>query len=492
MRLIHTKTLQCKEFFGEYTNPYLNVPDLEGLGQDIPTYAILSHTWGEEEVSLSEWNLLLENPEADKSRQIRNKTGYSKIKKFCELCQQGCAICLHFDCSAKKNSWCRKGLEKAECMLNLAGHCTCKPTPIEWTWVDTCCIDKTSSSELSESINSMYEWYRKSAICYAYLSDVPEGDDIAANGSAFRKSIWFTRGWTLQELIAPRTVQFFNKQWNHVGSKLRQYSIVAQITSIPEQILSTKGDPHYELGKFSVAQKMSWASTRQTTRKEDIAYCVLGLFDINMPLLYGEGNKAFFRLQQEIMKHSTDQTLLGWCAGDTMPDCYYPGILATHPSCFRNAKCLREAAYSVGSQRGQLELFGLTYTNPQELASLIKKMASKPFQLTNQGLEIFLQFIPNAQMKSRHDDCDALICEYAILNCWNTKYPNKIAAIQIQRGVQGYPQDDPGVSVHRINGYKLDFLDCKEVYEALIALHTELASGQSLQHIYMHPVYNSL
>lgn len=492
MRLIHTKTLQCEEFFGEYTDPYRNAPDLEGLGQTIPTYVILSHTWGEEEVSLSEWNLLLEDPETDKSRQIRNKTGYSKIKKFCELCQQGCAICPHFNCSAKKNSRCWRGLKKAECMLHLAGHCTCKPTTIQWAWVDTCCIDKTSSSELSESINSMYEWYRKSAICYAYLSDVPEGDDIAANGSAFRKSRWFTRGWTLQELIAPRTVKFFNKQWNNIGSKLCQYSTVAQITSIPEQILSTISDLHYKLCNFSVAQKMSWASSRHTTRKEDIAYCLLGLFDINMPLLYGEGNKAFFRLQEEIMKHSRDQTLLGWCAGDTIPYRYYPGILATHPSCFRSAKYLREAVCSVGRRYEQPELFGLAYTSPQELASLIKKMASMPFQLTNKGLEISLQIIPNAQMKSRHYTCDAVNCEYAILNCWNTKYPNKIAAIHIDRGVQGYPQDDPGATVHRIDSSKLDFLDCEEVYKALLALHTELASGQSLQHIYMHPVYKLL
>ena len=161
---------------------------------------------------------------------------------------------------------------------------------------DLCCIDKTSSAELSEAINSMYRWYQESGVCYAYLADVPP--------NAFSKSRWFTRGWTLQELIAPSTVIFLDQKWQEIGTKSSLQRVISEITGIPTDIL-LGGD----LEDASIAQRMSWASKRETTRVEDAAYCLMGIFSIHMPMLYGEGERAFIRLQEEIMRVSDDHSL---------------------------------------------------------------------------------------------------------------------------------------------------------------------------------------
>ena len=214
-----------------------------------PMYAILSHTWEADEVLFQD---LMNGTHT-------TKLGWTKIVKACELAAHN-----HF----------------------------------EWIWIDTCCIDKSSSAELSEAINSMFRWYRDSTICYAYLSDV-------SHEGRFGFSRWFTRGWTLQELIAPSFVLFLDQRWSAVGSKLSRAREIEKITGIPKASLS-------DLMRSSIAIKMSWASKRETTRIEDQAYSLLGLFDINMPLLYGEGEKAFIRLQQEIIRSSDDESILAW------------------------------------------------------------------------------------------------------------------------------------------------------------------------------------
>jgi hypothetical protein len=184
---------------------------------------------------------------------------------------------------------------------------TCKQAAkdgVEYVWVDTCCIDKSSSAELSESINSMYRWYQNSKYCYVYLSDVNKSDFQME----FPKSRWFTRGWTLQELIAPPEVSFFDKSWEFLGTRTTLGEETSSISGIPNSVLQ-KVQP---IDEYSVAEKMFWASSRDTTRKEDSAYCLLGIFDINMPLLYGEGSKAFTRLQEEIIKKTPDDSILAW------------------------------------------------------------------------------------------------------------------------------------------------------------------------------------
>jgi len=270
----------------------------------------LSHTWGDAEVSYQEWiyaraqrvpcipwGLVRDEDEVDR---IKAKSGYLKICKACEM--------------ARRDGY-------------------------QYLWVDTNCIDKTSSAELSEAINSMYDWYAGSGICYAYLDDVPPAqsespaetlEELAAEGSAFRRSRWFTRGWTLQELIVPDELGFFSKDWTLLEARSHLASLVTEITSIPKQILY--GCSHHLLSRFPVAQKMAWAARRKTTRVEDRAYSLLGIFGINMPLLYGEGQRAFRRLQEEILKRSTDKSIFVWQSPEpyelNLPHKPYGGVLA--------------------------------------------------------------------------------------------------------------------------------------------------------------------
>ncbi|CDO75834.1 hypothetical protein BN946_scf184951.g32 [Trametes cinnabarina] len=175
-------------------------------------------------------------------------------------------------------------------------------------WIDSCCIDKTSSTELSEAINSMYEWYAAADVCFAYLEDVSDDHDPRLRDSAFRRSRWFTRGWTLQELIAPAIVMFLSKEWRPLGTKASLADLVEEMTGIDHAILTHEK----ALDSISVARRMSWAAKRQTTRQEDKAYSLMGIFGINMPTIYGEGDDAFRRLQEEILRHVPDQSIFAW------------------------------------------------------------------------------------------------------------------------------------------------------------------------------------
>ncbi len=175
-------------------------------------------------------------------------------------------------------------------------------------WIDSCCIDKTSSAELSEAINSMYSWYRHAKVCYVYLSDVDDDDLPATPNSQFRRARWHTRGWTLQELLAPRYVVFYSKGWRVLGTKNTLAVVVEQVTGIDRAILNHE----LPLQSVSVARRMWWASARVTARVEDEAYCLMGIFDINMPTIYGEGRHAFVRLQEEILKVVPDQSIFSW------------------------------------------------------------------------------------------------------------------------------------------------------------------------------------
>lgn len=276
----------------------------------LPPHAILSHTWGQAEVTF----------ELFTSLPLESSAGLLKIQKTCE--------------QALKDG-------------------------IFYAWVDTCCcIDKRSSAELSEAINSMFRWYEGASICYAYLEDVTESNDRersidaygipselwAANNvdeKSLAASRWFTRGWTLQELIAPMHLTFYGKGWVRLGTREGLKKQIADITRIDQTALGGHLKPH--LRSFSVAQRMSWAANRITTRPEDTAYSLLGLFDVNMPLLYGEGDKAFGRLQEEIMKDSNDQSLFAWESSQKFDFIKladrgdWSSIFAHHPSMFTKA-----------------------------------------------------------------------------------------------------------------------------------------------------------
>ena len=236
----------------------------EFAGDNIPQYAILSHTWGadSEEVTFKDLDLDLVDLTS------KSKVGYDKIR-FC-------------------------GEQAAS-------------DGLQYFWVDTCCIDKSSSTELTEAINSMFRWYCEAAKCYVYLSDVSIFD---YNGnshfsqftweSAFRESRWFTRGWTLQELIAPASVEFFSLEGKRLGDKKSLEQQLFNTTGVA--LAALRGDA---LDSFSVEQRMAWAEKRTTKKEEDIAYSLLGIFNVFMPPIYGEGTKhAFYRLNEEIKKHA--------------------------------------------------------------------------------------------------------------------------------------------------------------------------------------------
>jgi hypothetical protein len=153
----------------------------------------------------------------------------------------------------------------------------------------------------------MFRWYRNAQVCYVYLQDVLWCTDKEIIGERLHPSRWFTRGWTLQELVAPLKVEFYSNDWKKIGSKDDLCDLLSSITRIDEHIL--KGG---EMDSVSVARRMSWASSRNTSRVEDAAYCLLGIFDVNIPLIYGEGHKAFQRLQEAIMNATHDQSLFAW------------------------------------------------------------------------------------------------------------------------------------------------------------------------------------
>jgi hypothetical protein len=172
-----------------------------------------------------------------------------------------------------------------------------------WAWVDTCCIDKTDSSELSESINSMFKWYQQAGVCYVFLTDIDHDKE-----NNFLRSRWWTRAWTLQELLAPELVEFFDMEWRHIGNKAEWAAPIAEAMNIDIESLYKPRSMH----RKSVAQRISWAAKRQATRAEDLAYSLLGIFRINMSMQYGEGNEAFVRLQKEIMRTTDDLSLFAW------------------------------------------------------------------------------------------------------------------------------------------------------------------------------------
>ena len=225
------------------------------LFDDIPHYAILSHTW-------------IDDDQEPTFRDLVEGSGFAKA-----------------------------GYRKIRFCAKQAAH-----DGLRHFWVDTCCIDKSNNTELSEAINSMFRWYRNAAKCYVYLGDV--SIDYHDQNSlpfpswkvALQKSRWFKRGWTLQELIAPLSVEFFSLEGERLGDKKSLQQTLHEVTGIPVKVLEGS-----MLSGFSVAERMSWAKMRETKREEDKAYSLLGIFDIHMPLIYGEGiQSALRRLREEI------------------------------------------------------------------------------------------------------------------------------------------------------------------------------------------------
>lgn len=228
MRLLNTESLELRFF----------MPDA------VLDYVILSHRWNAQSSEECSFQDLTKTPISDPNGPARRKQGFFKVQGACSLVL-------------------RDGYS--------------------WIWIDSCCIDKSSSAELQEAINSMWNYYAESNICYVYMADVRDSE--AGWDQRFHKSDWFTRSWTLQELIAPVLVEFYAEDWAPIGTKIERHKEIADITKIDLTVLIRT----QETDLFSAAEKLSWAAHRNVTREEDEAYSLLGLFEVNMPLLYGEG-----------------------------------------------------------------------------------------------------------------------------------------------------------------------------------------------------------
>ena len=313
------------------TLQFENIADSK-LHQPENKYAVLSHRWGAsatEEISFAD---------IDEGKDITHKKGFAKFKGFCDL-----AATLGY----------------------------------RYCWDDTCCINKADSSEMSEAINSMYRWYQDSGMCIVYLEDVPK--------RALLESEWFDRGWTLQELIAPREASFYDRDWRLIGEKSELLLALSSKTGIPEGVLSHATKP----AACSVAQRMSWAANRETTRVEDRAYSLLGIFGVSMPQIYGERELAFLRLQRAIMQQSKDESLFAWAMNGGAP---YTGLLAPSPADF--ADC----------------------------ADVISIRGSTGFSEANGELSLTLRTLPHS-----------METYYAILNCGPQAEPEERIAILVSR-----------------------------------------------------------
>lgn len=305
-------------FLDTYTGRFVWIHD----AGKVP-YAILSHTWRSEEEGGEQSFSDIRRLQAAVA-ELQNAAGEPMASGMHGHPGTLATVLDHPDLSPKIKGICRVARE--------AGY--------RLVWIDSCCIDNASSAELSEAINSMFEWYSDADVCYAYLSDVPDDEDPRLPDSEFRDSRWHRRGWTLQELIAPERVIFLSRTWRFLGTKTGLASTLEQITNIDFAILTGRAT----LSSISVAKRMSWAATRWTTRIEDRAYSLWGIFGVHMSPIYGEGTNAFFRLQEEIIKTIPDQSIFAWgrtCtllsldkAQFSVPGSHLPSLLAPSPTHF--------------------------------------------------------------------------------------------------------------------------------------------------------------
>ncbi|KAI1109669.1 heterokaryon incompatibility protein-domain-containing protein [Nemania sp. NC0429] len=284
MRLLKTKQYKLVEMN--------DIPD------PFPQYAILSHTWisPKDEITYQDFK----QRKGDIENDIFKQKGWAKLQRYCDR--------------AAKDGW-------------------------EWAWMDTCCIDKTNPADTQEAINAMFRWYQRAGICYAYLDDVDADkvlaneaflidqdlDDIAgkdnvADPSSFPhmalkafmiKAKWFTRGWTLQELLAPPYLVFVDRAWRRIGTRESWADEIEKASRIEARHLTSFSPTDFT--SCSIAMRLSWASRRETTVEEDETYSLLGLFGISLPLIYGEGRlRAFNRLQRELITVYNDDSIFAW------------------------------------------------------------------------------------------------------------------------------------------------------------------------------------
>ncbi|KAI8671451.1 HET domain-containing protein [Fusarium keratoplasticum] len=328
----------------------------------------------------------------------------------------------------------KTGWPKVAGACNLAMH-----LGYEWIWIDTCCIDKSSSAELPEAVNSMFRWYQEADICIAYLADIRHMDPRPVKYVTYmRDSNWFTRGWTLQELLAPRVVEFYSGDWKHLGSRNNISLDLERITGINAAYLSGRK----RVTEASVSERMSWASRRQTTRVEDMAYCLLGIFNINMPLIYGEREKAFKRLQHAIIREIDDQTILAWGTGfvgleeiDQRHDDYQP-LLARSPYAFKDCGDLVPCNSPQAKSRLEILQDGVKITSP--ILWETKILGDTHYNpLSGHS---FVVLLAPLQCRRRSDffDCIALVLKCENISHNTTRRRLTLEDMRLHRATQGW------------------------------------------------------
>ncbi len=420
MRLLNVFTREFEEF----------------QGSNIPQYAILSHTWGPEEITLHEMEAISRyhaphhasathmvprsshDPDAMKLMLLSTMLMAFRRQRprlalttgdGTEESDHSYSFNPVVPASSPHHFEAKAGFSKIACACGQA-----EKDGYRYLWVDTCCIDQKSSAEVSEAINSMFTWYQRAAVCYAFLEDV-HFDDYTEGyltwKDHFSNSRWFTRGWTLQELLAPKKVVFYARGWRLLGTKSSLVRVVEKITGIDELTLLEPRLIH----RASVAQRMSWAARRATTRTEDLAYSLMGLFGVNMPILYGEGESAFLRLQEEIIKRSDDHSIFAWGALNHSHASHPPDLDDFDPE---------DATGTVGilatSHRdflGMEHIVASPPTRQQEEASA--------YTLTNKGLHISLSLTTaNPSHGTTSTPSQTQTHQLAILNCHPAHDPN--------------------------------------------------------------------
>ena len=397
MRLLNVTTLQVEQFF----HP------------NIPPYAILSHTWGRDEVSMAEMETIARHrltrkqqmariiprtpDKADAMRMLLLSSMLTAFRGSSPLNRPPTppSIADTFPSAPSPASF-EKALVPASLhsshVLELkAGFSkvsyACSQAErdgFQYIWVDTCCIDKASSAEMTEAINSMFSWYQLAGVCYAYLDDVQHGGHRGGYRiwkDDFAECRWFKRGWTLQELLAPRNITFYGQGWKQLGTKASLARTIEKATGIDRRTLL---EPNLVF-KASVARRMAWAARRSTTLVEDMSYCLMGIFGVTMIPLYGEGENAFVRLQEEIIKHSDDQSIFAW------------GILGQEDRPVIHHNQLEE--FDDESATGTI---GALARSPKDFAGMERVVCANPpppqaetsdYALTNKGLRVRLHML---------------------------------------------------------------------------------------------------
>lgn len=337
-------------------------------------YAILSHTW---------------------RAAAREEILFSDLVAHCDSSTRKSGGCVSVNLDGEQSIREKPGWTKLAFALEQADE-----DGKDWLWVDTACIDRSSSAELDEAINSAYEWCKQSAICYALLEDVAleEWHEMKYGKAKAITSRWFSRGWTLSELLAPGHVVFYSMEWIRLGDKHELSGVLSTTTGIDASVIEDDNLVEFQ----SVAKRMSWAARRETTLPEDRAYSMMGLMGVNMSVLYGEGEKkAFIRLQQEIIKSCDDPSILAW-SDPEVGNCPH-GLLADSPRAFAASSTYARDAYEEQQQ---------------------------PFSITNRGVGIAMHLTSDP-------GCDHFV---AALQCPDPLDSNRFLAVYLRKMSTGEQQ----------------------------------------------------